>query len=132
MRETSRELTRRSRRINHLYGARFHRTVITSPIYYLHAYKYVYRNPVKAGLCELVEEYRYSSLQGLLGETWLDIPVSEDDNWGTLETRENTLEWLNTSPTDEEWDQVRKALKKSEFKLTRIDNRPSALEDNAL
>ncbi len=88
MRETSREITFVSGRINQTYGSRFHRSLLHSPLYYLHAYKYLYRNPVEAGLCELVEEYKFSSLQGLLGETWLDVPVREDDNWGCLATRE--------------------------------------------
>lgn len=79
MRETSRELTRLGNRVNQTYGGRFHRSLLESPIRYLHAYKYVYRNPVRAGKCKSVQEYPFSSIQGLLGETWLDVPVSEDD-----------------------------------------------------
>lgn len=80
MRETSREITRRSHRINQTYGSRFHRSLI--------AYKYVFRNPVEAGLCNRVEDYEFSSLKGVLGERWLDVPISEDDNWGDLYSRE--------------------------------------------
>lgn len=132
MRETSREITFISGRINQTYGSRFHRSLLNSPLYYLHAYKYLYRNPVKAGLCKVVEEYPYSSLQGLLGNTWLDIPVTEDDNWGVLATREKTLEWLNQTPSENEWEEVRLALKKQVFKLSPNNKRPSSLETNAL
>ncbi len=132
MRETSRELTFRSGRINQTYGSRFHRSLLNNPLYYLHAYKYLYRNPVKAGLCKTVEEYPYSSLPGLLGERWLDIPVCEDENWGVLRSREITLSWLNSSPSSEEWDEVRCALKKPIFKLSPVNKRPSSLEFNAL
>ncbi|MBO9666605.1 MAG: transposase [Bdellovibrio sp.] len=131
-RETSREITGISGRINQTYGSRFHRSLIGSPLYYLHAYKYLYRNPVEAGLCLNVEDYPYSSIQGLLGNSWLDIPVCEDDNWGNFANREQTLSWLNRAPIPEHWDLVRKALKKKEFKLSKINREESSLEFNAL
>lgn len=132
MTQTSRELNKISGRINHNYGARFHRTIISSPLYYMHAYKYVYRNPVMAGLCEKAEEYPFSSLNGLLGNTWLEVPICEDDNWGNLSTREETLAWLNSTPPEEHWELVKMALKKKEFILGKINKRPSPLEINAL
>lgn len=132
MRETSRELTFVSGRINQTYGSRFHRSLITHPLYYMHAYKYLYRNPVTAGLCSRVEEYPYSSIPGLLGERWLDVPISEDDSWGSLVAREKTLQWLNAAPDRESMEEVRLALKKPVFKLTPINKYPSHLENNAL
>ncbi|UOE99869.1 transposase [Bdellovibrio reynosensis] len=129
MRETSREITFLSGRLNQTYGSRFHRSLIGSPLYYLHAYKYLYRNPVTAGLCEKVEDYPFSSIQGLIGESWLDIPISEDENWGSLRTREENLKWLNTAPSIEQWDEVRKGLKKSTFQLSPVNKQPSSLED---
>ena len=125
---TAKELCKESGRINHIYGSRFHRTVITSPLYYMHAYKYVYRNPVTAGLCQNVEDYPYSSINGLLGKTWLEVPVQEDDNWGSLNSRESTLEWLNSAPPKEHLELVRIGLKKSEFVLGKINRQPSSLE----
>lgn len=132
MRETSRELTYLSGRINQTYGSRFHRSLLDNPLYYLHAYKYLYRNPVKAGMCKRVEDYPFSSLPGLLGETWLDIPISEDENWGMWLSRESTLRWLNSTPTEEHWEEVRKALMRRVFSLSPQNNRPSILETNAL
>jgi putative transposase len=46
MRETSKLMASESRTINRVWGAPFHSSLIDSPLYYLHAYKYVYRNPV--------------------------------------------------------------------------------------
>ncbi|MFS4458759.1 transposase [Bdellovibrio sp. HCB2-146] len=132
LRETSRDLTRLSNRINQTFGGRFRRSLISSPHYYSHAYKYLYRNPVEAGLCERVEDYEYSSLQGLLGKRWLDVPISEDENWANFASREETLEWLNASPKKEHWEEVRKALRRSEFKLAPVNQRKSSLEDDAL
>ncbi|WP_168196379.1 transposase [Bdellovibrio sp. NC01] len=132
MTQTSKEISKLSKRINHCYGGRFHRTLIASPLYYLHAYKYVYRNPVTAGLVERVEDYKFSSLHGVLGNSWMEVPVQEDDNWGNWETRQATLAWLNTAPLEEDWDLVRKALKRPEFVLSKVNKRSSDLEFNAL
>jgi REP element-mobilizing transposase RayT len=40
----------------------FWATRIANPIFYSHVYKYVFRNPVDAGLCQRVEEYPFSTL----------------------------------------------------------------------
>ncbi|MGZ3769192.1 MAG: transposase [Bdellovibrio sp.] len=131
MRETSRELTHLSSRINQTYGSRFHRSLLSSPLYYLHAYKYLYRNPVTAGICSKVEEYPFSTLPALLGNSRVDIPIFDDWNWGSLNEREETLKWLNTSPSKENLESVRKALRKSVFKIPKKNRKPSTLENQA-
>ncbi len=57
---TSRQITKSAGRINHTWRAKFFRTLMGSHHYYLNAYKYFYRNPVAAGICNRVEDYRYS------------------------------------------------------------------------
>lgn len=76
MRGSSREISRLSGRINHLWGGSFFSSIIESPVHFLHAYKYNYRNPVVAGLCSRVEEYRWSSLQVLLGQKHGILPLA--------------------------------------------------------
>ncbi len=66
---------------------------ILSSEYYKNAYKYIYRNPLDAGLCRTVEEYEYSSLRGLLGHSPLVVPVI--DNMGLIHTPLKILDWLN-------------------------------------
>lgn len=78
MRETSREITRLSGRINQTYGTRNHKCLIKNYRYYMNCYKYVYQNPIRANLSSTVEAYPYSTLAGLLGLTCLTIPVAED------------------------------------------------------
>jgi REP element-mobilizing transposase RayT len=56
MRETSREIIRRAGRINQAWGGPYSGSMLTQNSYFLNAYKYVYRNPVKAGLCRQCEE----------------------------------------------------------------------------
>jgi REP element-mobilizing transposase RayT len=130
MRESSRELVRLGNRINQTYGGPHFRSVIRSSHYYLHAYKYLYHNPIAANLCEDILEYPYSTLPGLLGRTPLLIPVQEDHT--LFNDVDGTLRWLNSKPDEENWKAVRKALRRSEFRIGRENNRPHPLETDAL
>ncbi|WP_347356209.1 transposase [Bdellovibrio sp.] len=132
MRATGNDLREISGRINQTYGGRFHRSLITHPHHYDHAYKYVYRNPVEAGQCERVQDYPYSTIQALMGRKMVEVPVLEDPRWGTWEDRVQTLRWLNSKPHEDNWESVRKALRKGVFALPKMDSRSSPLEDCAL
>jgi Transposase and inactivated derivatives len=132
MSETGRDLRRYTLRINRVFGSRFHRSLLLSPHYYLHAYKYVYRNPVEAGLVKNVEDYPFSTLPGLLGNSRLDISICDDLNWENLGARQATLDWLNQEPNKLDWERVAKGLSRSEFKLSRDNARLCHLEIDAL
>lgn len=125
---TSREITFLSNRVNQTYGGPYFSCLLDCNHHYLNAYKYVYRNPVEAGLANQVELYPYSTLSGLLGLTKIEIPLIED-----LLLFENTmkhLSWLNTSYPEGALDEISKALKKSKFKFVRdrITRNVSVLE----
>ena len=116
-RESSRDLTRESQRINRAFAGRFFRSRIGNPHYFLNCYKYVYKNPVKAGLADNCEVYPYSTLSGLLGRQRLLIPVAHDDTlFGDVE---GTLAWLNQPVDEGDWDAVRRALRRREFQLAK-------------
>jgi REP element-mobilizing transposase RayT len=61
---------------------------------YLNTYKYIYRNPVEAGLCEKVENYEYSTLRALIGKAILNCNVH--DQMGLIQNPLHLLKWLNT------------------------------------
>ncbi len=115
MKECSRYINDLSGRINQAYRARHFRSLIETDFYAQQVYKYVYRNPVKAKLVERCELYPFSSLSFLLGQTQACFPVTEDTF--LFSNLEKTLDWLNTPATDEDWENISKALKKSKFKL---------------
>lgn len=129
MKETSYYLTRAGNRTNLTWGARHHRSVIGTSHYFMQAYKYVYLNPVKAGACRCAEEYPYSTLHGLLGQSKLLVPLEEDSIlFGDVE---ETLRWLNVIPEKKNWNLVRGAVRRSRFKLA-LDpstNKESDLEN---
>lgn len=127
MTETSRAITRVSNRINETYGARFHRSLISDPHYYSHCYKYVYHNPVKANLVRSVEEYKYSSIQFILGRQPLEFPVF-DSLILDSDNIDSALHWLNVRPNENNWLQIQKAVKKPTFQISKINSRNSKLE----
>ena len=67
--------------------------VIDNYAQFLNTYKYVYRNPVEAGLASKCEDYRYSSLQGLLGRQKPYVIVL--DPLGLVQNPFRVLSWLN-------------------------------------
>ena len=78
IREVSKEIGRVTKTRNHQFGGRSFKCAISSYHYYMHAYKYIYRNPVSAGICTRVEGYEFSTLHSLIGQSRLVIPVEED------------------------------------------------------
>lgn len=128
MRETSKQITRKSGRINQTYGARNHKTLIGSYHYYLNTYKYLFQNPLRAGVCDRVEDYPFSSLSGVCGLQKARIPICDDlliDQTIDL----NTLGWLNTRAAAEHERQMKLALSRPrfEFKIGPKE-KPSILE----
>ena len=127
MRETSRQINRLSGRIDHVYKARFHRSYIENPNYYLHAYKYVYRNPIEARLIDRAEQYPYSTLGGLLGLHKMIIPIIKDHT--LFDSVEDTINWINRAPNPDHRVEIKKAMRRRyfDFKINRKKGRPSAL-----
>lgn len=111
----SREMSLASGTRNHQFGNRCFRSIISNYHYYMHAYKYVYRNPVTAGVCNRVEDYPFSTLNGLIGKSRLVIPVENDlllmDNF------EQTLEWLNKAPSAHDHQTMKNALRRGLLKI---------------
>ena len=99
MRESARELNRKSGRKGHIFGGPYDAPLINSEHYFVHAMKYVYRNPIAAGICDLVEDYPFSTLSGRTGATQLQIPLGfspfRSVSMGCIETVPiEYLEWL--------------------------------------
>lgn len=120
-RELSRHILKSSNRINLTFGGRFFRSEIDSYHYYMNVYKYIYRNPVEAKLSTRVEEYEFSTLYGFLGRRKLIIPI-EEDSILDIQNIEGTLSWLNANPPDHHKIAMKKALKRTLFKLPRDEN----------
>lgn len=115
MRESSLEINFQSGRMNRLWGAPYFSSIIGDPKYYLHAYKYTYRNPIAAALSSSVESYPWSSLQILLGERKGLFPMICDDT--LFSDIEGTLQWLNTNYSSDQTRAIAKGLKRKSFRI---------------
>lgn len=134
MRETSKEITRLSGRINQTYGTRNHKTHIPSYHHFMNTYKYIYQNPLRAGICKQVEDYPFSSLHGLCGLKKLFVPLVEDTILFTPNFDERILSWLNTRSKPEHDEAMHQALRRPqlEFKTCRKTGRPNPLENELI
>lgn len=120
MRSISKKLNWISGRKGHSFGGPYYRCLINNTLYFSHALKYVYRNPVRANLCLRVEDFPFSSLHGLLGKSYLPFPiywtrVGMELAVDNAENAYELLDWLNLPVPVEEESQVRKALRRPVF-----------------
>lgn len=128
MSRTSRRLTKEGNRINETFAGRHFKCILQHQNYFLNAYKYNFRNPVAAGLCELVEDYPYSTLSGALGKTKISIPVCEDTT--LLCDPQGTLNWLNTAPDPEKLAGFSFGLRRQYFKSKKDRERKLIFTEN--
>jgi putative transposase len=123
---TSEEIQRLTGRRNQIYGSRYYRTIISKAHYFLNTYKYIYRNPVQARVCDTVESYPFSTLYGLLGKSNLLVPLLVDTT--LFSDPAGTLAWLNRTTNPIHDIEMSRALRRSEFCLPSFRKKPSELE----
>ena len=63
----ARLFNQRHGRRDHLLGGRYGASLIETDEYFIEACRYVALNPVRAGLCETAEEWRWSSYAAIVG-----------------------------------------------------------------
>ncbi len=114
MRETSKRIGANSGRINRIFGARYHWSVLDNPVSFCHAYKYVIRNPVEAGMIDRVEDYPFSTF-ATDHQLVLD-PHRFDKHLPPIERR---LSWLNEPYGERKRELVRRALRRTTFSFTK-------------
>jgi REP element-mobilizing transposase RayT len=107
-------------RTGHLFGGRYHWSLITSRLYYSHALKYVLRNPVKAGLADSAAAYPFSSYPGSIGMTHQPLTILPPllGLEGLVPSDiEEFDQWVNEPQEKEANEAIKKALKRKVFKL---------------
>jgi putative transposase len=121
MRSVSRTMNLLSGRTGHVFGGPYHGSLVGTGAYYRHVLKYVYRNPVRASLCERVEDWSYSTLHGLLGRSRLGFPLFYP-RCGHGETTLvpdaiDQLKWLNRPFPNELLERIQVGLRHREFAI---------------
>lgn len=120
MSRTSRLLTRNGNRINETFAGRHHKCILNNNFYFLNAYKYNYGNPVKAEICKKVEDYKFSTLRGLIDCSEKKVPICGDSFY--LENPTGVLNWLNTEPSPLKLEAFRNGLRHQYFKSALTPN----------
>lgn len=85
----------------------FQRPLPCEPLYHLEhlkaAYKYIYRNPVEAGMVRKVEDYTSSSLYLLLNKDRPSLANPFNDPFQIIFNLPNQLNWLNSASNFEHY-----------------------------
>lgn len=61
----------------HLFQGRFKSRLITSDVYCLNVFRYIHRNPLKAGIVSSLEDYKWSSYRTYAGLDNLDFITTD-------------------------------------------------------
>jgi putative transposase len=106
-------------RVGHLFRGRYHWSLIDSSLYAAHAVRYVYRNPVRAGLVEAEQilNYPFSTLPMKLGLQSMELTLHPmDSDWVPTDSVD-LLEWVARHTPREEEELIRRGLRRREFGL---------------
>lgn len=118
-REVARKVNRSTGRMNHFFGGRYKWSVIDQDIYFWNCVKYVFRNPIRAKICQTVNEYPYSSLNRKPPKfKWTVSDFFLDPN----STVELDTQWLNEPFLGEIEKDIGKGLRRREFTMPRKSN----------
>jgi putative transposase len=121
MSDVTRLVNRKTGKTGHLFGGPYFWSIVTNGRYYGHALKYIYRNPVRGGICISVEDYDFSTLRGLGGGEVLPFPLhftrtGMESFIPDPELFDAWLEWLNQPFPAEAENLIRKCFRKKEMK----------------
>ncbi len=118
MKDVTKKMQKRTGRINKIFGGRYKGCLIEDSKYLLNVYKYVYRNPVAAGVVDRAEEYPYSTLQNKSSLTLSKImPMNIAVN-SSVE-----LDWINFSFEEREVESMKWGLTRSKFQYMKSGSR---------
>lgn len=127
-RESARQINREAGKINQLWCGRYFRTELINFHYFRNVHKYIYQNPIRAGIVRKVESYPYSTLPGLIGISHAPLLVN-DSLLFESDTIDQYLDWLNELPEKAHVEYIRKALRRRKFQLPKVSKRANPLEN---
>lgn len=90
-------ISRHASRINRIFGAPYKWSLIQNDHYYSNVIRYIYQNPLRAGLCVRCEDYPYSDL----------TRVTRSKDW---------MEWVNSPMVEYNVKRTKVNLKRFEVK----------------
>lgn len=123
MTQTSKEIAKRSNRINKVYGSRSYKSLIKTEEYFAHCLKYIYLNPVRAGISVNAESYRWSTISDAKN---VIAQLCEKPTFGhdilLPENKQDFLKWINEGFLEEDFQCIRRASKRTLFSIKATGN----------
>ena len=109
--------------INHIFGNRYSPTIIESNNHLINVIRYIYQNPVRAGITNNVFDYPYSTLSNYLGNANNGFIVSPDSYTFEkfkrgLEGRDEWIEHIANIYNEKDLELVKLSLSRSKFRFT--------------
>lgn len=111
LRVVSLKINREAGNTNHLWGSRYKWSMIESQMHYYQVYRYIFQNPIRAGICKKVEEYPYSTLREVPIPLHSFIPMS-------FGGQEGEIIWLNEHYDKDDQELIRLGLRKHQFDIS--------------
>ncbi len=107
-------------RVGHLFQDRFKSEPVDDERYFLAVLRYIHQNPVKAGICQKIENYHYSSYNEFFNNSYLidaDFVfevINKDDfvSFNNEKTTDNFLDAENKPKTKVTDEQAQKIIEK--------------------
>ena len=93
---------------NQVFDGRYKWRIVTCPKYLRNVIKYVYQNPVRAGIVKLCETYPYSTLRYLLKSESFVVPIFIEYDYFVHDLK--FIKWINSGL---DYESVRKRLDRS-------------------
>ncbi|MBT3984169.1 MAG: hypothetical protein HOE90_22635 [Bacteriovoracaceae bacterium] len=106
-------LRAKTKRVNRMFGSSYKWSIIYDEFYLLKVARYIYQNPLRAGIVTRCEDYQYSTLFYLSRNLEIGYPLESKIIY------ENHSCLINEAIFSDELNQIKKGLKKTEFKLRR-------------
>ena len=113
------EINYRAGRINHVFGGPYKWTLLKNWFQYQHVVRYVYQNPVRAGMTRSTRSYPFSSLHSVIPGKQAAIPVTSHRFDRFSLTSGDWFQWVDETYDDEHRGALRRALFRREFEFCR-------------
>jgi putative transposase len=114
--QATRQIQYRTERINHVFGGRYKWNVLPDACALAYVFKYICRNPVRAGIVAKCEDFPFSAINDL--SCGLVVSEGFDEYWRAIpKPPEERREWLNVPAPSEVENLIRRGLRHPTFKI---------------
>ena len=117
--EVGRKLRISSGRENRVFGSSYKWCLIKNTIYFRNAFKYIYQNPVRAGLCKRCQDYQFSTMHYTSRGQTPPFPFKP------INHLEKEVDFINERYDKQRNQIIKLGLSRTSYKETRLRSTPN-------